>query len=410
MNLYRGAICALGLVLLAGTGPTRADHAAFDGRFDGAEPVLGALPGQCNGAGSLGYRVAEPFQVSASGNYEISDVGQQVQVDVVMALYQGSFDPAAPAQNLVAGIDEGGLLALQAGVDYVLVVQEWCFHQVGRWGVSLRGPGTISGADVVTQRAATFGTFDGSEPRADTLCGNTYYEVSGPVVFSETGEYTYVDASLLTGFDMSLAVYSAPFDPQNPAANLVAADDDTATFTLNAGQSYYFVAQPLCADATGDWRFVLFGPVAMRFNAALAGSWFNPDTPGQGFFIDVFPELEFVFMAWFTFELALPGGNAMLGNTEQRWLTMFGNFDGDTAQLQVENTGGGVFNSGTPAVTQDTDYGSLTLSFQDCEQGNVQFNFPKAGVNGTVPIQRLVGDNVPLCEQLVGTVGPIVGE
>lgn len=406
----KGRLAALALAALTWAGSAWSDHAAFSGNFDGSESVVTALPGQCTGAGSLSYRVAGTFQVSAGGNYEFSDVGQQTQVDVVMVLYQGDFDPGQPGQNQLAGIDEGGLVALQAGVYYVLVVQEWCFHQIGRWGVSMRGPGTISGDGVVTQGSHTFGSFDGSEPRADTLCGNTWYEVSGPVSFTQTGEYTYVDASLLTGFDMSLAVYSAPFDPQDPAANLVSAADDSASFTLNAGQDYYFVAQPLCADATGDWRFVLFGPVAMRFNAALAGSWFNPDTPGQGFFIDVFPDLEFVFMAWFTFELALPGGNAMLGHTEQRWLTMFGGFEGDTAVLTVENTGGGVFDSALPEVSQDTEYGSLTLSFQDCEQGTVQYSLPKAGVSGAVPIRRLVGDNVALCRQLVGTIGPIVGD
>ena len=405
----KGAFLALALSALAWAGSALADHAAFSGTFDGSESVVTALPGQCNGAGSLSYEVAGSFQVSAGGSYEFSDAGQQVQVDLVLAIYQGAFNPNQPAQNLVAGVDEGGLVALQAGVVYVLVVQEWCFHQFGRWGVSVRGPGTISGAAVVTQGAYTFGSFDGSEPRADTLCGSTFYEVSGPVSFAESGTYTYVDASLLTGFDMSLAVYSAPFNAQNPAANLVVAADDTASFTLNAGQNYYFVAQPLCSDATGDWRFVLFGPVAMRFNAALAGSWFNPLTPGQGFFIDVFPDLEFVFMAWFTYELALPGGQAMLGHTEHRWLTMFGGFEGDTAELQVENTGGGVFDSAQPEVNQDTDYGTLTLSFADCEQGTVQYSFPKAGVSGVVPIQRLVGDNVALCQQLVGTIGPIVG-
>lgn len=400
----------MALAALAWAGATVADHAAFSGNFAGGEPAITALPGQCTGAGSLGYQVAGTFQVAAAGSYEFSDAGQQVEVDVVMAVYQQTFDPGQPGINLVAGIDEGGLVALQAGVDYVLVVQEWCFHQIGRWGVSVRGPGTISGAGAVTLGGYTFGSFDGSEPRADTLCGNTWYEVSGPVSFAQSGEYTYVDASLLTGFDMSLAVYSAPFDAQNPAANLVAAADDTATFTLNAGQNYYFVAQPLCSDATGDWRFVLFGPVSMRFNAALAGSWFNPDTPGQGFFIDVFPELEFVFMAWFTFELALPGGDAMLGHTEQRWLTMFGGFEGDTAELKVENTGGGVFDSPQPEVSQDTEYGTMVLSFQDCAQGSVQYELPKAGVSGQVPIRRLADDNVALCEQLVGRIGPIVGD
>ena len=48
-------------------------------------------------------------------------------------------------------------------------------------------------------------------------------------------------------------------------------------------------------------------------------------------------------------------------------------------------------------------YGTITLTFADCENGTLAYNFPGAGLSGTIPLSRVAPDNVSLCERLSGT-------
>jgi hypothetical protein len=45
-------------------------------------------------------------------------------------------------------------------------------------------------------------------------------------------------------------------------------------------------------------------------------------------------------------------------------------------------------------------YGTVTVTFDGCNAATVDYNFPDPGVSGSVPVQRVVPDNVALCEAL----------
>lgn len=140
---------------------------------------------------------------------------------------------------------------------------------------------------------------------------------------------------------------------------------------------------------------------AIAINAGLNDAWWNPDTPGQGFFITVFPSIEMMFLAWFTYDTERPAGNveANLGEPGHRWLTAFGPYSGNLAELEVELTSGGIFDSANPAPEQVED-GTIQLEFSGCNAATVTYDIVSAGVAGAVPIERLALDNVPACEVL----------
>jgi hypothetical protein len=46
----------------------------------------------------------------------------------------------------------------------------------------------------------------------------------------------------------------------------------------------------------------------------------------------------------------------------------------------------------------------MTVEFEDCFSGLVTYDLGESGATGTVPIQRIVNDAVPLCETM--TAGP----
>jgi len=140
---------------------------------------------------------------------------------------------------------------------------------------------------------------------------------------------------------------------------------------------------------------------AFQINAGLNDAWVNLETLGQGFFITVFPDIQKMFLAWFTYdtERPPPEAEAILGEPGHRWLTAFGPYSGDTAELKVELTKGGVFDSAQPQVTQGPD-GTIEVIFSGCNAGMVNYDITSAGVSGQVPIERISLDNVPVCETL----------
>jgi len=138
-------------------------------------------------------------------------------------------------------------------------------------------------------------------------------------------------------------------------------------------------------------------------NAGLNDAWYSPATNGQGFFITVFPNIKQMFLAWFTFDTERPpeGVTALLGEPGHRWLTGQGAYQGDTANLTIFVTQGGVFDSAEPTATSDpAGDGVMTIEFADCTEGLVTYEISSLGITGEIPIQRVVSDNVALCETL----------
>ncbi len=144
------------------------------------------------------------------------------------------------------------------------------------------------------------------------------------------------------------------------------------------------------------------GESLFSINAGLNDAWFNPDTPGQGFFLTVFEDIQMMFLAWFTYDTERPPGDveAILGEPGHRWITAFGPFDGDTAILDIEITSGGVFDSAVPPVSQQTD-GTATVRFDGCNSGTVTYDIVSLALMGEVPIERIALDNVAVCEALL---------
>ena len=156
------------------------------------------------------------------------------------------------------------------------------------------------------------------------------------------------------------------------------------------------------AGVSGD---PLLGAGDFALNAGFNDAWYDPATAGQGFLIAVFPEIQQVFVAWFTFDTERPPESveAILGEPGHRWLTAQGSFTGNTAELSIYTTEGGVFDSAEPPAQNDgMPDGTMTIEFDNCKEGMVSYDMTDPPVSGMIPIQRIVDDNVVLCEALGG--------
>ena len=136
-------------------------------------------------------------------------------------------------------------------------------------------------------------------------------------------------------------------------------------------------------------------PPSFEINPGLSGAWFNPETSGQGWLIDVIERetgLGF-FVAWFTYDVDPPTADELdgFGSRQHRWFTASGDVSGDTAVLDIFLNSGGVFND--PRETTLEPVGSMTIQFSDCTNAQLSFDFDDSDDNdGSVEIIRLSPD------------------
>lgn len=148
----------------------------------------------------------------------------------------------------------------------------------------------------------------------------------------------------------------------------------------------------------------LFATEAETFtvNAGLNDAWYERATSGQGFFVTVYPERQQVFMANFTFDTERPPQDvtAVLGEPGHRWLTGLGDIAGATATLDVTLTEGGLFDAEQPRPTNTTGYGTWEVEFLGCDHIRLTYDLPAIPRTGVIELERVVKDNLPLCEAL----------
>jgi len=90
----------------------------------------------------------------------------------------------------------------------------------------------------------------------------------------------------------------------------------------------------------------------------------------------------------------------MLGDPGHRWLTAQGTFDGDTATMNVFQTIGGVFDSAEPAPDAPVKIGTMTIKWSGCNAAVLTYDITAPALSGEIPIERIVLDNVALCQAL----------
>jgi len=145
----------------------------------------------------------------------------------------------------------------------------------------------------------------------------------------------------------------------------------------------------VCEERSGN------SPQVVDINAGMDGAWFDPDTPGQGFFIDVHPDPgggNFIFVSWFTF-----GEDTASG---QRWLTAQGSFEGSFAEIDVFETTGGSFDD--PQEVNIVKVGAMTIDFTDCSNALLTYSLTDNGAEGDIEISRVIPGGQALCEELDG--------
>jgi hypothetical protein len=143
----------------------------------------------------------------------------------------------------------------------------------------------------------------------------------------------------------------------------------------------------VCLERSGS------GSDLLDINDGWDGAWYDKNSPGQGFLIDVRPgneDADFMFIAWFTY-----GDGSTSG---QRWLTAQGSLQGTTADMIVYETTGGSFNQ--PITAETASVGSMTIEFDDCNNARLTYSLDDENLAGSIQIERAIPGTEALCQEL----------
>jgi hypothetical protein len=377
--------------------------------FSGNEPKM--LDQNPDGDGEmLPYFVVTPITVSQSGSYQFRDAGHAFNSNVSISIHTGTFDPTNPGATEQAVFTEWEDVMLNSGTDYTLVMQPGSDFGIRAFGMTIEGPGDISGDWVHPMPAHFYGTFTGDEVLTNIIpefvgCANSYHTVIGPIEFKRTGFHYFGSTTdrldEAVAMPMAIGIYEGPFDPQDPYQNQIAIFPNEGQALLYKGKTYYLVLQPDCDIRTGEWAYVMAPPADEFFwTAYMNGSWSDPATAGQGLVLDVFPDIKAIFAAWFTWDTkaANPNDNSDVANAGTRWLTAFGNYENKNDQaveMTVYEAKKGLFNQGK--VESNDPVGTLTIDmFNLCEGGEFRFNLD-SGLSGSSLMKRNANDNLDEC-------------
>ena len=416
-----------GLLLAFITTPVLANNITISDYFPAGGPVMDASPVSCRQFVTQPYMEVGTISVSSSGNYEIADAGNllgfmgigQGVSDIVINIYDGNFDPQNTSLNRVSSIDEGNSIPLETDKSYLLVIQPYCEHPGGVFGIVIRGSGSVAGIGFSSD-AHTSGQHEISDDSAtfpDEI-GTHVYDASPPKTVSRTGLYYFGEVGANFNAGITLLVYEELFDPINTNTNFIGSVSTVGSFSLSRDKAYVFVAVDQ-DDLLGNWQYTLFPPGEVRFNKSMKGLWVTPGVEGSGILMEVATKAGTLFFAWFTFSdepvvanssktgitpsnVSVASANADVGSSDQRWLTGFGPIhpDSSVVDIKYENTTGGVFNSTTPKPATDSNYGFGTAEVFDCNNIMISYDLP-GGLQGRMDMVRIVRDSITDCMQMV---------
>jgi hypothetical protein len=414
-------------LLIAALGIAQTSAAAnsiLAGHFEGSEPILDVVwPGYVAGLQFATRQIS--FNVSVSGSYRLEDVYEHWYfnhegspgLDVIAALYQGSFDPQNPALHRL-GPDQYGAWPrqLEAGVEYTLVLQKTSQNLKGVWTVVINGPGEVNSTARRSGPNLGQGKFIGTEAKSSSQCSEVaaFYQVQGPFQVSRDGFHYFTNMSHLStatatfsSSDLCFGVYSAPPDVSQPELNLLGyLNHNLGKYDLQAGTDYYLLVQSI-ENKLMDYFLVIAPPAPFEINPWMSGLWADLETDGQGLMLNVYPSIDAVHLAWFTYDLERPPNSALaqIGEPGHRWLTAFGGLAGADSEMTITRTSGGVFDAIQPVPAQIQD-GSVQLHFDSCTSGTLNYDLGSAQSTGQLILRRPYEDRANIDRCLLANRGP----
>jgi hypothetical protein len=163
------------------------------------------------------------------------------------------------------------------------------------------------------------------------------------------------------------------------------------TFQFNSGQSGSIGLQRFTPNVSCTPSGT---PATINQDFLRSGSWFDPNTAGQGLYLELYPATPAAFGGWYTYA---PAGQSV-PQPRQRWYTVQTLDGGYTPgnyllSLGIFETIGGEFNSpaGPGTTPQTNQVGTASINITSCTTIQMSYSFTggsSAGLSGTMNLVR----------------------
>ncbi len=217
--------------------------------------------------------------------------------------------------------------------------------------------------------------------------GQRWYYLQGDIYNNRSS----ASVGIYTASNGNLAAGPSPTRSQVGTATLSFSDCSTGTlvYAFDDGRAGSIPLTRLTSNTTcASWGDNSNPPA----NYLLSGAWYDPNTSGQGLFIDVSPGITTLFGSWYTFFPA----NFSASPPRQQWFVFQSGSFAPTAtsasDIPLYSSSGGSFGVGG-GVTRAT-VGSVNLTFQSCTSATLTYTISPSTLNsqsasGTINLVRL---------------------
>jgi hypothetical protein len=292
------------------------------------------------------------------------------------------------ALSLVSAAHAQGNLLLNARFDTDLSGWQNLFDRPVVWSEEDASGFSASGSALITNVGPSNGGWPWTLHQCVPAEGQTDYHFGGQALIPP-GQAENVQARILIYSFASSDCSGDPLQIENEAGARVAAWGSigagfTSASTARGLIMMLAVSKPegVSADASAYFDNLFLrranGTGTRAIDEHLAGSWYNPMTNGQGFFLDISPAINLFFGGWFTWT-DVPG--------QYDWMTVQGSYVEDFALVTIYRTSGGAFNDPTAVTT--VPVGVAEFRFQSCTAGEVSIQFLGPDPAFVIPLQRI---------------------
>ena len=134
-------------------------------------------------------------------------------------------------------------------------------------------------------------------------------------------------------------------------------------------------------SANGSVSAEIYANVPVSASSGMTGTWYDPAQSGHGLVIEGLAGNQML-VEWYSFD---PTG------TQQSWFLGVGSINGNTATITAvdQPTGGRFIPNFDPTKIVHNPWGTLTLTFTDCDHGKVDFASTAGYGSGSMNLTRL---------------------
>ncbi|CAF1338358.1 unnamed protein product [Adineta steineri] len=228
------------------------------------------------------YYEAIKINVSVAGTYTIACSSS---IDTYGFLFNTTFDPTHPTENLLLYDDDGAgnqqfklVYFLQPSINYTVIATTYAPFISGSFSLIVTGPGVVyftrissSNSTIIIQSnyRSVLTTYSPTTCHPDNCSNSNFYYEAIKINVFVAGTYIIACSSSIDTYGF---LFNTTFDPTNPTKNLLSYDDDGAgnqqfklVYFLQPSINYTVIATTYYPFISGNFSLIATGPGVVYF-------------------------------------------------------------------------------------------------------------------------------------------------